>query len=441
LTDIFISYRREDSAGHAGRLYDGLEALFPGSRIFMDVDAIAPGVDFTEQIADTVAACDVLLVLIGRDWSSITDERGTRRLDDPKDIVRLEIEVGLRREGEIEIVPVLVQDALMPGADELPPTVAPVTRLNAIELSDARWHYDLERLKQAIENAAGKKRRPPPRPTENLSVGIEFAGYAIEEPIAERGFSTLYRAVDPRSGRASALKLFTPELANDREFLRRLERDAAMAGSVNHPHIIEVYEIGDENGVLFVARRWIRGSDIGSTVEAYGALSPSRASRLIYQAADALSAAHEIGLVHGNVHTGNLLVSDRDQVWVSDFGLTKHAISTKGVTRTGLWLGTVDYVAPEQVKGLQTTPACDIYSLGCVLFQCLTGRVPYAEDTQLAKLWAHIEKPPPSFEQFPDVPKPVQEVVQQATAKEPADRYTSAADFGRAALAAATGSA
>lgn len=170
--NIFINYRREDSAGHSGRLFDALSSHFSG-RLFMDVDTLEPGVDFVEAIEQAVGSCEVLIVVIGREWLTIKDKAGRRRLDDPGDFVRLEVESALAR--RIRVIPVLVQDAAMPGAEELPASLARLARRNAIELSDARWAYDVDRLAQTIQDileespasgpspaAALEKATPPP---------------------------------------------------------------------------------------------------------------------------------------------------------------------------------------------------------------------------------------------------------------------------------------
>ncbi|HEY2296002.1 MAG TPA: TIR domain-containing protein [Thermoanaerobaculia bacterium] len=161
--NIFINYRREDSAGHSGRLFDALSSHFSG-RLFMDVDTLEPGVDFVEAIEQAVGSCEVLLVVIGREWLTIEDKTGRRRLDDPGDFVRLEVESALAR--RIRVIPVLVQDAPMPGAEELPASLARLARRNAIELSDARWAYDVDRLAHTIqeilaESPALEKATPP----------------------------------------------------------------------------------------------------------------------------------------------------------------------------------------------------------------------------------------------------------------------------------------
>src|SRR6266545_1762647 len=152
--NIFINYRREDSAGHAGRLFDRLSSHFPG-RVFMDIDTIEPGVDFVEVIENAVGSCEVLIVVIGREWLRLKDAAGRRRLDDPQDFVRLEVAMALER--DIRVVPVLVEDAPMPRTEDLPPDLAKLARRNAIELSDARWTFDADRLIQTIESVLRDK--------------------------------------------------------------------------------------------------------------------------------------------------------------------------------------------------------------------------------------------------------------------------------------------
>lgn len=152
--NIFINYRREDSAGYTGRLFDRLSHRFPG-RVFMDVDTIAPGIDFVESIEHAVGCCEVLIVMIGREWLKLEDANGNRRLDNPDDFVRLEIAAALDR--NIRVIPVLVEDATMPRAEDLPPSLAPLCRRNAIELSEARWSFDVERLILSIEAVLQEK--------------------------------------------------------------------------------------------------------------------------------------------------------------------------------------------------------------------------------------------------------------------------------------------
>lgn len=182
---IFISYRREDSAGHAGRLFDALSEPFEG-RLFMDVDTLAPGTDFFEAIDEAVGSCEALIVIIGREWLTVEDKAGRRRLDDPCDFVRREIESALGR--KIRVIPVLVQDAVMPSAGELPASLAALARRHAIELSDDRWSYDVARLARTIQGILDENQDPAP-PPERPGAGAEtitLARAAVASPVAPR---------------------------------------------------------------------------------------------------------------------------------------------------------------------------------------------------------------------------------------------------------------
>jgi Protein kinase domain/Kelch motif len=272
--------------------------------------------------------------------------------------------------------------------------------------------------------------------TAELAIGSEFAGYRIDEVAARGGMGVVYRAIQLRLQRTVALKLVTPELARDASFRERFRRESMIAASIDHPNVIPVYEAGEENGALYIAMRWVEGTNLRERIDR-GALEPSHAARLVSQVASALDAAHERDLIHRDVKPANILITGQDHVYLTDFGLTKHASSISGLTRTGQWVGTVAYTAPEQIEGAAVSPRTDVYSLGCVLFEVLTGRTPYRRDNDLATLWAHVYAPPPSvLELSPDVSSRFDAVVQRAIAKDPAERYASAGELGLAALAA-----
>ncbi len=273
--------------------------------------------------------------------------------------------------------------------------------------------------------------------TAELVTGSEFAGYRIEEVAARGGMGVVYRATQHRLTRMVALKLVTPALAQDPAFRERFRREWTIAASIDHPNVIPVYEAGDEDGVLFIAMRWVEGTNLRGLIDR-GPLEPARAARLVSQVAGALDAAHERDLIHRDVKPANILVTEQDHVYLTDFGLTKHASSISGLTKTGQWVGTVDYTAPEQIEGAACGPQTDVYSLGCVLFEALTGQPPYRRENELAALWAHMYTAAPSVrEAAPDVPAAFDAVVRRAMAKEPAERYASAGELGRAAQAAA----
>jgi serine/threonine protein kinase len=273
--------------------------------------------------------------------------------------------------------------------------------------------------------------------TAELEVGSEFAGFRIEEVAARGGMGVVYLATQLRLTRKVALKLVTPALARDAAFRERFRREWMIAASIDHPNVIPVYEAGEEDGVLYIAMRWVGGTNLRDLIDR-GPLEPAHAARLISQVAGALDAAHERDLIHRDVKPANILITGQDHVYLSDFGLTKHASSISGLTKTGQWVGTVDYTAPEQIEGAACGPQTDVYSLGCVLFEALSGRPPYKRENELAALWAHMYTAPPSLlEVSPDLPPQFEGVVQRAMAKDPADRYPSAGELGRAAVAAA----
>jgi hypothetical protein len=273
--------------------------------------------------------------------------------------------------------------------------------------------------------------------------GTEIAGYTVLRSLGRGGMGIVYLAEQTALARQVALKIIAPELAGDLGFRERFERESRIAASLDHPNVIPVYEAGEHDGVLFIAMRYVPGTDLRHLLRVEGPLAPARAARLIAQIGSALDAAHRQGLVHRDVKPGNILVAggpDGEHSYLSDFGLTKHVTSHGGLTATGQWVGTLDYVAPEQVQGSPVDARADVYSLGCVLFETLTGRVPFEREADMAKLFAHVSHPPPRpSDMASGLPAALDEVVLRALAKQPPDRYQSAGDLGRAAMAVAQG--
>jgi hypothetical protein len=255
----------------------------------------------------------------------------------------------------------------------------------------------------------------------------------------------VYLAEQVRLRRYVALKLIVPELAEDEEFRRRFERESQMAASLDHPNVIPVYEAGEADGALFISMRYVEGYDLRAIIRSAGRIEPARAARLVGQLGDALDAAHARGLVHRDVKPANVLVAGElggasEHAYLTDFGLTKHVSSSSGITHTGQWVGTLDYVAPEQISGGPLDARVDVYSLGCVLFEALTGRVPYPKDSDVAKMFAHMNEAPMSVSELVPAAGPAFDgVVARALAKSPEQRYPSAGDLGRAAVAASGG--
>jgi tRNA A-37 threonylcarbamoyl transferase component Bud32 len=266
--------------------------------------------------------------------------------------------------------------------------------------------------------------------------GTEIAGYRIESFIGRGGMAVVYRAEDMRLGRKVALKLLTPQLADSEQFRQRFIRESRLAASLDHPNIVPIYEAGEADGQLFIAMRYVIGADLKAVLNEVGGQLPlERMLRLFGQIGNALDSAHRAGLVHRDVKPANILVAADepprsargDHVYLTDFGLTKRTTELSGgLTGTGHFLGTVDYVSPEQIQGRPVGSGTDIYALGCVIYECLTGQLPFRRDDDAALLWAHlVERPPPVSARRPDVPPGVDAVVARAMAKAPEDRHGS----------------
>jgi hypothetical protein len=269
------------------------------------------------------------------------------------------------------------------------------------------------------------------------------AGYRIEDVAGRGGMGLVYRAWDSSLERMVALKVIAPEHARDPKFRKRFVRESLATAGVDHPNVIPVYDAGeDDHGQLFIAMRFVDGEDLGSLLYERGALEPALAAEIVAQAASALDAAHARGLVHRDVKPANVLIArgTRPHVYLTDFGLAKWEDTTTGLTSTGGWLGTPDYLAPEQVEGEKPDARTDVYALGCVLFAALTGRPPFADVPKLRKATAHVHEPPPALRDVaPRVPRAFEPVVRRALAKERSRRYASAGELGAAALDAASG--
>ena len=272
----------------------------------------------------------------------------------------------------------------------------------------------------------------------DIELGDVFAGHRVEGIAGRGGMGVVYRAVQLDLDRVVALKLIVGALARDDEFRERFVAESRAAASIDHPNVIPIYYTGEHEGRLYIVMRYVEGSDLRTAVRAEGRLDPGRAARIVAQVGAALDAAHARGLVHRDVKPANVLLDARDHAYLTDFGLTKRLHSSGGApTRAGGWVGTLGYVAPEQIRGGRVDARTDVYALGCVLYQALTGVPPYQRDSDEATLWAHLNDPPPALaEHAPGVPGALDAVLRRALAKDPADRFPSAGDLGRAALAA-----
>ena len=275
---------------------------------------------------------------------------------------------------------------------------------------------------------------------DEFPIGATFAEHVIRGVAGRGGMGIVYRAMHLPLKREVALKVIAPGATTDEEFRMRFRHEFEAAASIQHPNVIPIYHAGEHDGLLFVTMRYVDGDDLARLVAAETRLEPVRSAMLIGQVAAALDAAHERGLVHRDVKPANILVEtsgDLEHALLTDFGLTKSLQSDTKVTKTGTVIGTFDYTAPEQLDSRPVDARTDVYALGCVLFQMLTGRVPYPRDSLGATLFAHFDAVPPSVTALVhDVPEALDRVIATALAKDPRDRYQSAGDLARAALAA-----
>jgi Protein kinase domain/CHRD domain len=272
-----------------------------------------------------------------------------------------------------------------------------------------------------------------------LQSGSVIGGYRIDELISRGGMGIVYRATNVALRRIYALKVIAPGLAEDEQFQQRFKREMRIAASLRHPNIVGIHYAGEHEGLLFFVMDYVTGTDLREILVKQGAIDPPRAVDLLEQFASALDAAHGRGLVHRDVKPANILMTVRDgeeHAYLTDFGLAKKLDTASGLTVKGSVVGTVDYMAPEQITGGHTDARTDIYALGCVFFQMLSGRVPFERDNSVATLFAHVHESPPALEGEMGDFGPV---LEKAMAKEPNDRYLSAGDFARDAGAALSG--
>jgi serine/threonine-protein kinase len=271
--------------------------------------------------------------------------------------------------------------------------------------------------------------RPPLSESAVIPHGAEIAGYRIGPQLGRGGRGVVNKAHHLRLDRAAAVKVLTPALAGNDEFRERFIRESQMAATLQHPNVITVYDAGDDKGLLYLAMQFIAGTDLRRLLELEGPLEPARTLYMLAQVAGALDGAHAHGLVHRDVKPANVLV-DIDRAYLGDFGLTKRFDATGGMTGVGKIVGTVDYLAPEQIESSKVDGRTDLYALGCVVYECLSGRPPHHKDSDIAVLFAHVkEEPAPLSSLVDDMPESVDDVMGKALAKNVDDRYTSCREF------------
>jgi hypothetical protein len=258
-----------------------------------------------------------------------------------------------------------------------------------------------------------------------LPTGTILAGYRLDGVLGRGGMGVVYEATQLTLDRTVALKVLAPHLSNDTAFRERFRREGQVQAAIDHPHIVTVYEAGETEHGLFLAMRLIRGHTLKDLIIGRE-LDAGRSLRILRPISSALDTAHHASLIHRDLKPQNVLVAGRDHAYLADFGLTK-AVDDTGITRTGQFVGTVDYIAPEQIRGEAASPRTDVYSLAAVMYECLTGVVPYPRPSEIAVLYAHMSDAPPKVsERRPELPAALDEVIARAMAKNPAERFGSA---------------
>ena len=277
---------------------------------------------------------------------------------------------------------------------------------------------------------------------DRVEVGQEIGGYAVTGRIGEGGMGAVFLAERRESGEKFALKVLLSEMAQNEEFRRRFERESHYASSLEHPNIVRVHEFGEADGVAFMVMEYVKGRDL-TAVLAEGPLSPERTIEILEQVASALDAVHATGLYHRDVKPANILIADDEESGelrsrLTDFGLSKApSQDSSPLTSAGFFVGTCQYVAPEQILAKELDHRVDVYSLGCLLYECLAGEPPFKRPREEQVLYAHIQDPPPRLTAVrPELPAEIDEVIAKALAKEPEERFTSCGELVAAARAA-----
>ncbi len=294
----------------------------------------------------------------------------------------------------------------------------------------------MQRVKRVIENGGENM-------TTLLNQGQALGEFEILAVAGIGGMGVVYRSRQRTLDRVVALKVIREEIAENTEYRERFMREAHLAASVDHPNIVSVFDVGEFGGRLALAMQWVQGENLREALRASGGMAPDRAVRVLSQMGGALDAIHGVGLVHRDIKPSNVLIRNvggSDHAYLTDFGVAKRSDTVADLTATGMVVGTVDYMAPEQISGGHTDARTDVYALGCVFYELLSGRVPYERENSVAKLFAHVSDPPPRLQgPLAQLYPAFEPVLEKAMAKNPADRYMSAGDFARDATAALQG--
>ncbi len=269
-------------------------------------------------------------------------------------------------------------------------------------------------------------------------IGATLGQYQILREIGRGGMAVVYEAYQPSLGRSVAIKVLPPQYTFDATFVQRFQQEARAAARLEHPNIVSIYDVGEQNGVYYIVMQKLEGESVHGLIQRSGRIAPPRTAQIVAQVAVALDFAHTHGLIHRDIKPANIIVDASDHATLTDFGIAKAAEGTR-MTQSGMLMGTPEYMSPEQASGKPVGPASDIYSLGIVLYQMLTGRVPFQADSTPALLYKQVyERPAPVRNYLPTLSPAMEQALDRALAKDPAARFTSAGEMA-AALLAATG--
>jgi CHASE2 domain-containing sensor protein len=323
----------------------------------------------------------------------------------------------------------LMSAQLLFGAGKIVPVVLPLLALALALLGTAV--VGRRRVPAAAD--AGMVALPPDEElgatlTDDAAEGDEIAGVRLEERIGGGGMGDVFRGEQPALARTVAVKVIAPALAADGRYRERFARESRLAAAIDHPHVLPIYDAGEDQGRLYLVMRYVQGADLGRRLGLGGPLDLETTAEVIAQVASALDAAHAHGLVHRDVKPANILIADRPagppHCYLADFGISRDLEASEDLTRTGALMGSVDYVAPEMVQEGRGDPAGDVYALGCVAFECLAGRPPFRRGSDVSTLWAHVNEPPPVLsDRLPAASVELDAVLARALAKDPQDRW------------------
>lgn len=419
--DIFLSHDRGGNDSYVRRLTDELSREFPDARVVSSTDPSFSGEGWRERLDATLGRCTALVAVIGADW--LARVGGTDQNPEHRDNrFRAELEAGIRR--GVPLISAMVGGTALPADHELPPSLRALRVGDGARLSELTWERDVDRLAEAIKRT---------QLTLPLQVGTVFAGHRIESLLGRGAMGVVYRAHHLSWARSDAIKVVSPELARQWGIRERFTHESQLAASLNHDNVVTVYDAGEEDGLLYLTMQLVQGPALSTLLALEGSLSAAQTVEILAPVTDALANAHERGLVHRDVTPGNIMIDEtgeKPRPYLGDFGIAREKGEGSVLTLQGASIvGTMDYMSPEYIRGEVIDGKADVYALGCILFEMLTGEPPYGSRRGMRALWAHLqERPAPLAEFRSDVTSSWDELILAAMAHDPAQRL-SAAEF------------